>query len=73
MDSKEHAAQQSVNKDKPFEIHCNLNSRNWRNKEDDHLKIKEQAGLIAQAESVEWEDRHTLSGPELIKFLGCQD
>ena len=66
-------AQQSVNKDKPFEIHCNLNSRNWRNKEDDPLKIKEQAGLVSQAEYVVLEDRHTLSEPDLNKFLYRQE
>ena len=52
-----------------LEIYCNRKSRHWRNKEDNHLKIKKQGGLLTQVGYVEIGQQYTLAKRELLPIF----
>ena len=49
-----------------LEIYCNRKTSNWRNKEDNHLKIKKHGGLLTQVGYVEIGQQYTLAKRELL-------
>ena len=55
-----------------LEIYCNRKTSNWRNKEDNHLKIKKHGGLLTQVGYVEVRQEYTLAKRELLPiFFVC--
>ena len=55
-----------------LEIYCNRKTSNWRNKEDNHLKIKKHGGLLTQIGYVEIGQQYTLAKHELLPiFFVC--
>ena len=55
-----------------LEIYCNRKTSNWRNKEDNHLKIKKHGGLLTQVGYVEIGQQYTLAKRELLPiFFVC--
>ena len=55
-----------------LEIYCNRKTSNWRNKEDNHLKIKKYGGLLTQVGYVEIGHHYTLAKGELLPiFFVC--
>ena len=55
-----------------LEIYCNRKTSNWRNKEDNHLKIKKHEGLLTQVGYVEIGQQYTLAKRELLPiFFVC--
>ena len=55
-----------------LEIYCNRKTSNWRNKEDNHVKIKKHGGLLTQVGYVEIGQQYTLAKRELLPiFFVC--
>ena len=55
-----------------LEIYWNRKTSNWRNKEDNHLKIKKHEGLLTQVGYVEIGQQYTLAKRELLPiFFVC--
>ena len=55
-----------------LEIYCNRKTSHWRNKEDNHLKIKKYGGLLTQVGYVEIGQQYTLAKRELLPiFFVC--
>ena len=55
-----------------LEIYCNRKTSNWRNKQDNHLKIKKHGGLLTQVGYVEIGQQYTLAKRELLPiFFVC--
>ena len=55
-----------------LEIYCNRKTSNWRNKEDNHLKIKKYGGLLTQVGYVEIGHHYTLAKGDLLPiFFVC--
>ena len=55
-----------------LEIYCNRKTSNWRNKEDNHLKIKKHGVLLTQVGYVEIGQQYTLAKRELLPiFFVC--
>ena len=52
-----------------LEIYCNRKTSNWRNKEDNHLKIKKHGGLLTQVGYVEIGQQYTLAKRELLAIF----
>ena len=52
-----------------LEIYCNRKTSNWRNKEDNHLKIKKHGGLLTQVWFVEIGQQYTLAKRELLPIF----
>ena len=52
-----------------LEIYCNRKTSNWRNKEDNHLKIKKHGGLLTQVGYVEIGQQYTLAKRELLPIF----
>ena len=52
-----------------LEIYCNRKTSNWRNKEDNHLKIKKHGGLLTQVGYVEIGQQYTLAKHELLPIF----
>ena len=52
-----------------LEIYCNRKTSNWRNKEDNHLKIKKYGGLLTQVGYVEIGHHYTLAKGELLPIF----
>ena len=64
-------AKQGVTRTK-LEIYCNRKTSNWRNKEDNHLKIKKHGGLLTQVGYVEIRQQYTFGKRELLPiFIVC--
>ena len=64
-------AKQGVTRTK-LDIYCNRKTSNWRNKEDNHLKIKKHRGLLTQVGYVEIGQQYTLAKRELLQiFIVC--
>ena len=54
-----------------LEIYRNRKTSNWRNKEDNHLKIKKHEGLFTQVGYVEIGQQYTLAKRELLPIFFC--
>ena len=52
-----------------LKIYCNRKTSNWRNKEDNHLKIKKHGGLLTQVGYVEIGQQYTLAKRELLPIF----
>ena len=52
-----------------LEIYCNRKTSNWRNKEDNYLKIKKYGGLLTQVGYVEIGQQYTLAKRELLPIF----
>ena len=64
-------AKQGVTRTK-LEIYFNRKTSNWRNKEDNHLKIKKHGGLLIQVGYVEIRQQYTFANRELFPiFIVC--
>ena len=52
-----------------LEIYRNRKTSNWRNKEDNHVKIKKHGGLLTQVGYVEIGQQYTLAKRELLPIF----
>ena len=52
-----------------LEIYCNRKTSNWRNKEDNHLKIKKYGGLLTQVGYVEIGQQYTLASVSYFQYF----
>ena len=52
-----------------LKIYCNRKTSNWRNKEDNHLKIKKHGGLLTQVGYVEIGQQYTLAKREFTSNI----